>query len=614
MSLHRAFALAATLLLAAMPSSAAVTISQNEALLKGDDPRLDRKVTYSASALRIADVLTELSKSTGVVMAAGSDNNDWMVYDRKVTVFVTDMRLGDLMRELAGILRFHWSRGGDEGKWTYRLWQDKQQWQEEESLRDSAEDAMQRKAREKRENAVADLVNLGSLTSADADKLKAADPWRYVLATEPLGRDVAEFIHSFPDARSAFVQGSEVSFPVSSLPPLLQDAVRRIATSYDSLAKSIGASEDHSELLSRFDRLQVTINRKTLGAGTDVYSRSLLGRITIGAGLESLEIPLFDPTSPMARALGSAIVSLKSGVPKDEVGKRLESALKDAADSVQSPTRQAERDITSDPALRTSVKLFDQATTATLPVVLKELAEKTKLNVISDHFLAPPVSFPGGEKSLGAQLELVRTVYGSNWEKARGVLRFRDTEWFRKRAWEVPQVWLDYWLARGKRNDGLMLQDLMEIGCLRDEQIDHTIMLHPELVGMGAGDAARNRQILRFYGSLTPEQRTQLAAGPIEAAALRESQWAALQRALATKGAAYAAAEKGSQLVGLSESTSGQDEVRYTFSYYPGPNEPPVTFTLAKGGGAIGMGDAAFQGKKAIRIDADAPGQDQPSQ
>lgn len=602
------------LLLAAMPSTAAVTISQNEALLKGDDPRLDQKVTYSASALRIADVLASLSESTGVTMAAGADNEDWMVYDRKVTVFVTDMRLGDLMREIAGILRFHWSRGGEEGKWTYRLWQDKQQRQEEESLRDSAEDALGRKAREKRENAVADLVNLGSLTTADADKLKAADPWRYVLATEPLGRDVAEFIHSFPDARSAFVQGSEASFPVSSLPPLLQDAVRRIATSYDSLTKSIGASEDHSELLSRFDRLQVTINRKTPGAGTDVYSRSLLGRITIGTGLESLEIPLFDPASPMARALGSAIVNLKSGVSKDEVGKRLESALKAAADSAQSPARQAERDVTSDPALRTLVKLFDQATMAVLPAVLKEVADKTKLNVISDHFAAPPVSFPGGEKTLGGQLELVRTVYGSNWEKARGVLRFRDTEWFRKRAWEVPQVWLDYWLARGKQNDGLMLQDLMEIGCLRDEQIDHTIMLHPELVGMGAGDAARNRQILRFYGSLTPEQRTQLAAGQIEATSLREGQWAALQRALAAKGAAYAAAEKGSQLVGLSQSTSGQDEVRYTFSYYPGPSEPPVTFALAKGGGAIGTGDAAFQGKKAIRIDAGAPGQNQPAQ
>ena len=157
-----------------MPSSAAVTISQNEALLKGDDPRLDRKVTYSASALRIADVLTELSESTGVVMAAGSDNNDWMVYDRKVTVFVTDMRLGDLMRELAGILRFHWSRGGDEGKWTYRLWQDKQQWQEEESLRDSAEDAMQRKAREKRENAVADLVMMVVDSSAPRSEAPAA--------------------------------------------------------------------------------------------------------------------------------------------------------------------------------------------------------------------------------------------------------------------------------------------------------------------------------------------------------------------------------------------------------------------------------------------------------
>ncbi len=271
MNLPKTLLFGLMLLLATSCAFAAVTITQNEALLKGDDPRLEQKVTYSAECMRIADVLAQLSESTGVVMAAGLDKDNWMVYDRKVTLYVTDMKLGDLMHELAGILRFHWSRGGDEGKWTYRLWQDKEQRLEEESLRNLAEDTFSRKLREKRENAIADMANLGSLTQSDADKLKATDPWRYILATEPLGRDVADFINSFPEARNAFVQGIEVSFPVSSLPLQLKEAVGRIAASYDLLTKSIGASEDHSELLNRLDKLQVTINRKVAGTEIDIY-------------------------------------------------------------------------------------------------------------------------------------------------------------------------------------------------------------------------------------------------------------------------------------------------------------------------------------------------------
>jgi hypothetical protein len=580
MNLSKISTFGLVMLLATSCTFAAVTIPQNEVLLKGDDPRLDQKVTYSAECMRIADVLAQLSESTGVVMAAGLDKDDWMVYDRKINVHVTDMKLGDLMREIASILRFHWSRGGEEGKWTYRLWQDKEQRLEEESLRNSAEDALSRKLREKRENAIADMANLGSLTQSDAAKLKTTDPWRYILATEPLGRDVADFINSFPEARNAFVQGIEASFSVSSLPPQLREAVGRIAASYDLLAKSIGASDDRSELLSRFDKLQVTINRKVVGAGNDIYSRSLLGRITIGDGQESLEIPLFDPSSPMARALGTAIISLKSGVPKTEVGKQLEADLKSAANATLS-YNQPERDITSDPALQVKIKLFDTPTTAPLHTVLKAIAEKTKLDVISDCFIASPTNFPAGEKTLGEQLELVRTIYGSNWEKTGKVLRFRDIEWFRKRAWEVPQVWIDYWIARGKQNDGLTLQDLTQIARLRDEQIDHTIMFEPKLVRMGAGDAARNRHILRFYGSLNDDARSALSAGHLRAADLNDEQWALLQKALASKGAAYATLSRDQLIISLTQ--SGSDIIEHSFTCYPGQGEEPIVFKLVTG-------------------------------
>lgn len=554
----------------------------DDAVLR-DDSRLDQKVTLHVDGTAISAVLEQLQASSGVTMAAGLNDSDWSTRDRKVIVQVADMRLGDLMQQLSQVLHFHWSKGSADGKANYRLWQEKQELSEEESLRASGDSAQSKEARDKRENALADMVNLGSLSSSDAAGLKTADPWRYVLATEPLGRDVASLMSSFPEARNAFVQGTQASFAVSEMPAQFQETVRRIAQSYDSLTRSIGASEDHSPLLSKFDKLQVTINQRTPGAGDSsaVMSGSILGRISIGLGLDSFEIPLFDPASAMGKALGKAIISLKGGASADVVGKQLEADMTAAAKA--SETAASTRDITSDPSLKAKYKLVESGVpgAATLPTTLKLLALKTKLNIISDYFAGLAPVFDGSEKPLGEHLEAIHRLYGSNWTKSGSVVAFRDKEWFNKRAWAVPEVWMKYWADRGKINSGLLLDDLMQIGNLRDEQIDHTVMTDANLVHLGAGEAARNRQILRFYGGLTADQQKQLAGSKLEAASLTDDQWSLLKAALATKGAAYAAVQKGAQTVQLTQSS--KDVVEYKFAFYPGANEPAVTFSLTSG-------------------------------
>ena len=124
MRLRGSVVLATIMLFAALPALG-VTIPHNEALYKGDDARLDSRITYHADGYPVSRVLADISNATGVVMQAGIDDQDWMVYDRKVIVHVKEMKLQTLMEELSSVLHFHWSRGGEEGKWTYRLWQDK---------------------------------------------------------------------------------------------------------------------------------------------------------------------------------------------------------------------------------------------------------------------------------------------------------------------------------------------------------------------------------------------------------------------------------------------------------------------------------------------------------
>lgn len=563
-------------------SSQAVTMVQNEALFKGDDPRLEKKISFDAEGKRLIEVFSDLSKSTEVELNAGEDKNDWLVYDRKVIIHVKDMALRDLMQEIAAVLRFHWSRGGEDGKWNYRMWQDKQQREEEESLLKSSEDQKAQQFREKRENALSDIANLGSLSSTDAASLKADSPWRYVLATQPLGKDVAAFFDSFAEARNAFIQGHESTFAVSQLPQNVQAMVRRIAESYDSLEGSIGATEDHADLLSRFDKLQVTINRRSLSGNDDALSRSLLGRISIGSGSESFEIPLFDPASPMAKALGSAIVALQGGASKDAVGKQLRTDMETVVSLGEQATKTA-RDTSSDPALRQSVKLFDVDNNAPLPMTLKALAEKAKTNVVSDYFPGVIATISGGEKTLGDQLEAISAAYGINWTKDSGIIQFRDKEWYKKRSWDVPEEWINYWSARGKKNDGLQFIDLVQIGCLRDDQIDHTIMTNPSLVTYGAGEAARNRQILRFYGSLSPDQQNLMSAQnqKLMVSALSAEQWQILQDALAKKGVAYAAATQTSQFLQMTR--SGGEGNENDIIYYPNDKDPAVHFKMETG-------------------------------
>lgn len=552
-----------------------------DVLAKGDDPRLDSRITFDVDGIALSSAFEQLSEIAGVNILAGVNDDDWSVRDRKIIVHVKDVSLRDLMRHIAWTFRFHWSRGGEPGKYAYRLWQDKNEQQEEESLRNAEQSEQIKQSREKRENALADIAGLGSLSASDAASLKANDPWRYILATEPLGRDVAEFLTSFAEARNAFVQGTEATFPVAELPPALQESVRRIAVSYDSLTKAIGATEDHSDLLNKFEKLQITVNRTR--PSQDVLAQSMLGQITIGIGSASFDIPLFDPGSPVGKALGKAIISLKQGVSKEQVGKQLQEDMASAVSAVAKTPTASSRDITSDPKLREKVKLFDGPTTATLPVVLKALSIKTGLNVVSDYFPGGAPALDGREKTIGEHLETIRTLYGTNWTKAGSVVTFQDSEWFIKRAYAVPEVWMKYWADRGKLNNGLLIEDMAQIGNLRDEQIDHTIMADPVMIRLGAGEAARNRHILRFYSALTADQRKQMSGSGLVVSSLSDDLWNMLKAALATKGAAYATVQKGNQIIQFAQSAPDAIELSYTFTFHPGDADPPVTFKLTSG-------------------------------
>ena len=144
-------------------------------------------------------------------------------------------------------------------------------------------------------------------------------------------------------------------------------------------------------------------------------------------------------------------------------------------------------------------------------------------------------------------------------------------------------MWLKYWTERAKLNNGLLIEDMAQIADLRDEQLDNTIMTDPMMIRLGAGESARNRHILRLYAALTGAQRTEMAQSKLDVQKLNEEQWELLKAALATKGAAYAAAQMDSQFLRFTQSAPDAVELSYTITYYPNDTDPGVPFKLASG-------------------------------
>jgi len=543
------------------------------------DARLAQTTTLQADCARLADFVSSLAQSTGIGMAVGWDKDDWQSYDRKITAQVKDVKLCVLMHEIAAMMGFTWSRSTTDGQYVYVLFQSEAQRSTERARAATREDEERNRLAQKRTALLKDMANLGAMAPEDAAALKSSDPWRYVLATESLGRQMAAFFRDCPEAGQTFLDGVEAVIPVASLASGPREMLRSIVSSYGELTKSIGGDSSYPELLEQFDKLQLTVNSRSL-TGVDIVSRSILGRLTIARGSRQLDIPLFDPSTPLARTLGAAIIKLKGGESVKQIAAEVEAGTKAAIRDMNAADDE-EVDITSNPALQQSFTVIDKDRSVPFMDVVTAISSKTGLNVLADCYGLVNGPVTGGNRTLGAHLLDIRRVFGKDWQFADGFLVLRDRTWFVKRAWEVPQVWMDYWIDRGEKSGELTLDDLTKIAQLRDEQLENTIAKDAKLVSLGAGDAVRNKEILRFYGSLTKDQQATLESGKLGASGLTDEQWGYLGKALIAKGAAYAGVEKKSQYVTLDQ--SGTEIVQHVFRVHPEDGSQALEFKVVTG-------------------------------
>jgi hypothetical protein len=93
-------------------------------------------------------LVSAVSKQTGITIFIGSSKSDWRVRDRRTIVYIKDVTAGSLLQRVTKLHHYRMTRSGKEGQWTYTIRQDKRANDQEKAMREEAEAAPYRGAEE----------------------------------------------------------------------------------------------------------------------------------------------------------------------------------------------------------------------------------------------------------------------------------------------------------------------------------------------------------------------------------------------------------------------------------------------------------------------------------
>jgi hypothetical protein len=134
------------------------------------------------------------------------------------------------------------------------------------------------------------------------------------------------------------------------------------------------------------------------------------------------------------------------------------------------------------------------------------------MGIVSDSYavvLARNNSDVPDKAELVVLLDKLGDVYRLNWEKHGATIEIRRRDWFRRRASQLPDEWLDPWRKELEKNGVPSLDTYTHMVALADDQVEENINSDPlldQVVG-GRGGDSRNRWFCRFYTQLNDSQR-----------------------------------------------------------------------------------------------------------
>jgi hypothetical protein len=477
------------------------------------DPRLDQKISLTAWAEPLEDVLARLSRETGVHLAfEGRD-----IGDQRVNILLKEQPLRRVLALVAKTLDLYWQRDRKPPTYRYVLFEDARSRKQEQELLS--------RAREGFEEGIRRLVDSLKLTPPEIEKLRERDLWWAHRLSDPRRRLAVRLLGKLaPTHWQQLMQNGNLRISYANLSAADQELTRQYA----------------EEMNRDKARIQRDLER---GMPGDHHIRDL----TQWGGEVVIEIYDGVPAGPDSE-FGISVESadghgngsgLSLGYTPEEQ-RLLRAAL------TPSGFEEAKRNPPPDGGPRVTVAWKDKLF---LPweEVLKAVAEGADLQVVSDSFLYYwsehnthlPDPSALRDHPLLEVLDQVCEPFFHSWRCDGDVYLFRQRNWFIEKQHNVPERDLRRWRGHLKGGGRLTLEDLAELAVLTDRQLG---LLYHTPVPTSAVHG--HRELLRLYAALNPVQRARLELPGLRLAELTAPQ-AELLRAWKPTTAGYADARLG---------------------------------------------------------------------
>lgn len=530
------------------------------------DPRLDKKVTIEVTHTKLEDVAKQLTEQTGVTIKAGTGERDWKVRERKVTIQAKEIPFGTLVTEVSKLLGFYVSKSGKEGEWAYTFWQDLKARQLEAEMLSAEKEAEAQRITRIREGAIDAASEALKLSPEEARKTKDTDPWLAYLGGTTNGRAYATMLqyiaNTFPTERDLMLRGLRTSILITDLPPNMQQvASDMVGGGFMGFARN-EKDMDGNSIFDGVDPYQITI-MPGLGFGTSDREMGMMGlggvliltgrqagltpemQAWMPDGFPAGMFPVTGSDSLLGNAFGELLVALDEGATDEEIEHLMgneEQQLEFAAEALAGES-QTEKEPPTDPELVREVELGklpkpvdfmepgpNQARDAGR--VVEEMSKAVGKPVLVESFIGsiPLQTYlnPGKQPLYRILIGIEKAGYAWVFEDA--ALRVRPNDWATQRSYEIPESLIAKYVSILERNGTLTLDDLtMIVTELSDAQIDNTLMKDKKLMlpmMTMQSILGHTRELLRFYGSLSSQQKAMLKSeAGLPFSSLSSQQW-----------------------------------------------------------------------------------------
>ncbi len=544
-----------SLALLALATAAMPVHSQERAQALDAEPKLDKPVTVRWSKTSLYDALTELSKATGVTLAPERSR-----VDEPIMASASQLPARELLKQIAELNHYSWIRnGGTKDRPSFLLVQTKRG--QEEELRELLEGRLELIEALKQE-----LARYRSYTRMAPDDLKKVldradsqfgammmsamaggggaganmnqgqamrsfqDSMSVRTASSPLGGALLELIDGLSIQQWNYLIEAEEPVVFSTSPKSgelrMPDFIaQKMKSSKPQMPfpKSLFASfgPQASEGINKAE--QMMQEKWSQATGMEVS-------ISVTLGFTGAPIGMLRAT-PNPQGVEGELGPLFS-----LSGLNLMAAPKLFTEPEEDPMVREKR-LNADPVLgkKATLKLpelpkapspvggaiaFVNQSGHPLSVVWPAVEEAYGVRLLGDAYSRQSI---GRYREAGKEPEALWKVLdrlaaeGKRWVLDGQVIRFRSKTWASDRRSEIPLRLMARWQEMHKRQGSFSLENLAEMATsLRDEQTETLMYAAMELEAKNPLDymaVGANREILRFYGKLLPQQRKALLAG-----------------------------------------------------------------------------------------------------